>query len=292
MIERYDYNGKCWWCGSTADSREHKQKKSDFIREFGRKPSISTVLVKNEKDIKIQGPDSKLLKFDKPIICKKCNSEYSQPFDFAWDKVLGYISNEVNLENIQNSIDFRLIDNIDFKLLKRNFLKYLVKHISCRMASNNLKVPLSFLYYLNGKSVFLEGLTIHAFFREDIKVVKKISKEVFNDRYPILYTLPINGSINEDKNWNFLYSGITIGFIEFRYVVDDFFIEKVIRGLNDYFEYSYFPITKIWEPLNIFEDKLEKYNPNHQIPRLDEQAYLERAYNKNFYEWFYIHSQN
>jgi hypothetical protein len=31
-------DGACWWCGSPADSREHKLKRSDLVREYGRPP--------------------------------------------------------------------------------------------------------------------------------------------------------------------------------------------------------------------------------------------------------------
>lgn len=289
MIDNFNYNGNCWWCGSIADSREHKQKKSDFIREFGRNPSNSTVIIKNEKEIIVQGPDSKHLKYEKPILCKTCNSETSQPFDLAWDKVLSYISKEANAENLIHNLDFRLINKIEYKPIKRNFLKYLVKHISCRLASNNLKVPISFLNYLNDISNSLEGLTIHAFYRADIAVLKSFSKKLHNDKYPFLFSRPINGFKNEDNDWLRLHSGITIGIIEFRYVIDEIFIENNFPGINAYNEYPYFPITKIWEPLSIFKDRMEIYNPDKKIPRLEDEQYLDSAYNKNFYEWFNKH---
>jgi hypothetical protein len=30
--------GRCWWCGAPADSREHKMKRSDIVREYGKPP--------------------------------------------------------------------------------------------------------------------------------------------------------------------------------------------------------------------------------------------------------------
>jgi hypothetical protein len=32
--------GTCWWCGNTADSREHRFKRTDIEREFGRGPYL------------------------------------------------------------------------------------------------------------------------------------------------------------------------------------------------------------------------------------------------------------
>jgi hypothetical protein len=37
---RFDYGGRCWWCGAVADSREHKHKKTDMTREFGVGPYV------------------------------------------------------------------------------------------------------------------------------------------------------------------------------------------------------------------------------------------------------------
>ena len=37
-VHRYDYAGRCWWCGQQADSGEHKHKRTDLVREFGRGP--------------------------------------------------------------------------------------------------------------------------------------------------------------------------------------------------------------------------------------------------------------
>src|SRR2546423_12673051 len=34
----HDYAGTCWWRVGIADSREHKYKKSDLVREFGAGP--------------------------------------------------------------------------------------------------------------------------------------------------------------------------------------------------------------------------------------------------------------
>jgi hypothetical protein len=42
---RYDYGGRCWWCGAAADSREHKHKKTDLAREFGSGPYIGASAV-------------------------------------------------------------------------------------------------------------------------------------------------------------------------------------------------------------------------------------------------------
>ncbi|MFC5112013.1 hypothetical protein [Kibdelosporangium philippinense] len=39
---RHDYAGQCWWCGSVADTREHRYKRSDLIRDFGKGPGSAS----------------------------------------------------------------------------------------------------------------------------------------------------------------------------------------------------------------------------------------------------------
>jgi hypothetical protein len=64
MIEMYDYKDRCWWCGNAADSGEHKYKKADLVREFGKGPykGAKELVRVIEGQLKIiQGPNSKRL---------------------------------------------------------------------------------------------------------------------------------------------------------------------------------------------------------------------------------------
>jgi len=66
MTKRYDYSNKCWWCGNQADSKEHKYKRSDLIKEFGRgsySGDKELVRVFDSQLRKIQGPNSNEVKF-------------------------------------------------------------------------------------------------------------------------------------------------------------------------------------------------------------------------------------
>lgn len=150
----YNYDGVCWWCGGTADSREHKWKKSEIKAMYGAAPSESYPLVwfgDDSKPRNVQGPDSDLMKFEKSL-CKDCNNSRSQPFDQAYDQWVEYIT-----ENYDRIIEIRTIDldevapggGEEFRL---NLAKYFAKHIGCRVADNAGRVPESLIRFLNGES--------------------------------------------------------------------------------------------------------------------------------------------
>ncbi len=90
---RFGYQGQCWWCGNAADSREHKYKRSDIVREFGRGPWAEPMLrvAGGNRQFRVQGPNSQGLKFSKSL-CQRCNNDRNQPFDLAYDSMMDYIS--------------------------------------------------------------------------------------------------------------------------------------------------------------------------------------------------------
>lgn len=285
MLEEFDYQNKCWWCGGSASTREHKQKKTDFIREFGVKRSNSTIRINNKGEKIVQGPDSKFLKYEKPNLCAPCNSVRSQPFDYAWDEVIRYISDKSNNQYLSSNIDFREIGQSNYYRIKLNFLRYLVKHVSCRIAALKLKVPLALLDFLNCETDLISGIVFHAFYRIDIEILNDLSESLNIGKYPFLGIRAMNGYKDSSGRWLNLYSGITIGAIEFRYTIDYEFTEEKFPGLTSYYKYPYFPVAKIWDPLELFESKLERYNVNN-IPKLSDTDYQERAYRIDFYKWF------
>src|SRR4051812_41239366 len=86
--------GCCWWCGAPADSREHRLKKSDLVREFGKPPFTDLrTLTRFSGDDRhdFSGPGSRLVQFQ-PSMCARCNNTRSQPFDVAWDRFVAYLA--------------------------------------------------------------------------------------------------------------------------------------------------------------------------------------------------------
>jgi hypothetical protein len=157
---RYDYGGLCWWCGATADSREHKYKRTDLTRTFGPGPYVGDAAIVRGVDgmsRQVQGPKSDELKFP-PVLCATCNNARSQPFDFAYDLFTEFVTQYG--DRILRDRTFRLSDVYDgtWRTAKDDLAKYYVKHIGCRLADAGIKVEQPILDYLDGRSRHLSGL--------------------------------------------------------------------------------------------------------------------------------------
>ncbi len=89
----------CWICNKIADSAEHRIKKSDLGNLYGSgsyKGENSVVLIRAGQESKVQGPNSKIVKYKKNL-CSKCNNEFSQPFDKSYEHFITYIRQNKDL---------------------------------------------------------------------------------------------------------------------------------------------------------------------------------------------------
>jgi hypothetical protein len=130
--------GTCWWCGDTANSHEHKFKRADIEREFGRGPyREGQTLVKHSYDewtTDVTGSKSKVFKFE-PTMCAGCNGERSQPFDAAYDQFMDYLSdNEAEVLG-SGEVDLRIVFGAEWEAKRLNLARYFAKHICCRLAN-------------------------------------------------------------------------------------------------------------------------------------------------------------
>ena len=143
--------GLCWWCGiHAADSREHKLKRSDLVRQFGPGPYPELVSQREDKLRNVQGPNSVLAKFGQTM-CAKCNNERSQPFDLAYDKFTAYLHERERHVHASRSVDLRAVYGHDKWECGRNgLLRYMAKHVGCRLAENGIEVPEPIREYLDG----------------------------------------------------------------------------------------------------------------------------------------------
>ncbi len=185
-MKEYDYKGLCWWCGKVADSREHKYKKSDLVREFGPgqyKTRGGMLRITNEKDHKIQGPNSKQLKFEMNL-CGRCNSAKSQKFDIAYDRFIDFIKAHEN--SIINSRKFKMseIFGVNWKEEVEKVKKYYVKHICCRLAEANVYIHPKIINYLDGRNR-LKYINMKMEFMEEFLAIKRILEGHGENRYGI-----------------------------------------------------------------------------------------------------------
>lgn len=151
MLYAATSRGLCWWCGNrAADSREHKLKRSDLIRQFGAGPYPELVSQKEAKLRHVQGPNSVLAKF-RQTMCAKCNNERSQPFDLAYDKFTTYLHARERHVLASRSVDLRAVYGRDeWEHGRDGLLRYMAKHVGCRLAENGIEVPETIRHYLDG----------------------------------------------------------------------------------------------------------------------------------------------
>lgn len=144
-------SGACWWCGQPADSREHRHKRADLAREFGPGPYLGKdAVVRGRESVlrDIQGPKSDLAKFHKTI-CSRCNNERSQPLDLAYDRLTSFLRERERRVLGSRSFDLRDIYGPAWADQRHNVLRYYAKHAACRLADNDLAVPVQVRAYLD-----------------------------------------------------------------------------------------------------------------------------------------------
>lgn len=151
MIKIQQYKEEiCWWCGKQADSQEHRHKKSDVKHIFGNKFEGEPIIIRDNNQKEVQGPDSKLLKFEK-VLCQDCNNNRSQPFDRAYDLFVRYVLNNYNEILDKRIIDFNDIVKTDTINFKYNVFRYFTKVFCCRLASNNISIKPELIEFLDYK---------------------------------------------------------------------------------------------------------------------------------------------
>lgn len=133
----------CWICKRVADSAEHRIKKSDLVNLYGSgsyKGENAVVLIRAGQEIPVQGPNSKFVKYKKHL-CSKCNNEFSQPFDKAYERFIAYIRQNKDLIIKRRLIDFQDIYGDEFEVGQCNLYKYFVKSLGCRLSNDNYPIP-------------------------------------------------------------------------------------------------------------------------------------------------------
>jgi hypothetical protein len=83
-------------------------------------------------------------------MCSKCNNERSQPLDVSYDLFTTYLHEHERHVLASRSVDLRAIYGDDWKSGRDCLLRYMAKHIGCRLAENDIQVPLTIRQFLNG----------------------------------------------------------------------------------------------------------------------------------------------
>lgn len=203
---------KCWMCGLVADSAEHRYKKSDLIRIFGRNYSSKQVTyVRDDVQFSPQGANAKEFKYQNNL-CKKCNNQRTQPYDLAYSEFIQWIFKNEDLVIKKRFIDFKDIYGDNYPTKQTNLFKYFIKILGCDIdADERFEVPYD-LIKLFEQTHFITAAKISFSLTEDIinsQELHKFSKNILG-KSPMTYFTSINSSINKRpqnigfERWNYI----------------------------------------------------------------------------------------
>jgi len=160
---------RCWICGEPANSAEHRLKKADLVRAYGRGPykgGSAPVHVRGGKIRAIQGPGAGTLKYPTSL-CQKCNTTFTQPFDRAYDKLISWIhANESGVLR-KRFVDFADVYGEQFEVPQTDLYKYFAKSFGCRLVEAGTAVPADIVQLL-GQPTFRTRLRITFSVDEDV----------------------------------------------------------------------------------------------------------------------------
>jgi hypothetical protein len=170
----------CWICGAPANSAEHRIKRSDLTRFYGKGsyngPS-APVHVRNGVTSPIQGPNSLRLKYEQSL-CHDCNTSRTQPFDKAYDHFIEWVMSNEPVVLQKRHLNFEDIYGVDWREKQRDLFKYWVKSFGCRLVDAGQMVPRDLIDLLPQDS-FRTALKMTFAVNEDVLLMPKQSREGF-----------------------------------------------------------------------------------------------------------------
>lgn len=88
-------NETCWICGAPATTHEHKVKRSDLHSEFGDVTLDKPLFYYTDRQKKrVASLSNDRLTF-RTLICQRCNTSRTQPYDFAWKKLSEFLRTRI-----------------------------------------------------------------------------------------------------------------------------------------------------------------------------------------------------
>jgi hypothetical protein len=154
-------SGQCYWCRERdADSREHKFKRSDLVREHGRgelRGERTIIRVGGSGERETRSTRSDVLKFT-PSLCTQCNNARSQPADRAYDRFIEWILANEKQVLADRRVDLEAIFGPTWPSESENVHRYFVKHALCRIVESHpgpgdVELPADALAFLDGDAL-------------------------------------------------------------------------------------------------------------------------------------------
>lgn len=184
----------CWICNiKEADSGEHKFKSSQLKRMYGKQFNESIVYVRENKELRLEGPNNKKVKFPK-IICRDCNNNLTAPDDKAFDKLIDWSNSNFNQLKSDEFIDFKKVFGKGWLDWKRRLYKYVAKHAGCKIVTSKVENDTTELSNLIYKDIDTNTFQIKFIVKEGFHFLDLLLKQVdgeglkFTSNSPVVYS--------------------------------------------------------------------------------------------------------
>ncbi len=134
---------KCWICGNKGNTGEHLLKASDLKAHFGHVSQKKPLYFNTDgkKKIKLGSKKGQRLK-SKAVICNSCNSNLTQPYDKAWEKLSAYLRTNWTALNKTKKLDLSKVFPGSSKKSLLDMHLYFVKLFGCRIIENNIPIDI------------------------------------------------------------------------------------------------------------------------------------------------------
>lgn len=144
---RKDLVGICWWCGSLADSQEHKFKRSDLARILG-EDGLYWGGDNGGKSIRSirKSPEVRFTR----TMCQNCNNSRSQPFDLSYDVFSDYIASNMPRLWELDGLNMVEVYGTDWPARQIALGRYYAKHFGSLMVDSGVPAPLGLIEFLDG----------------------------------------------------------------------------------------------------------------------------------------------
>lgn len=168
----------CWICGAAANSAEHRIKRSDLTRVYGKGPykgQAALAHVRGGVVSPIQGPNSGKIKYEQSL-CHDCNTGRTQAHDRAYERFIEWVMSNETVVLRKRQLDFEEIYGPDWEEQQRNLFKYCVKSFGCRLVDAKQVVPKD-LVDLLPKKTFRTALKVTFAVNEDVLLMPKQDRD-------------------------------------------------------------------------------------------------------------------
>lgn len=132
---------ECWICGDDAGAGEHLVKASDLRKYFGPVSQKIPLFFHTSqlRNVRLGSTNAARLK-SKALICNRCNSSLTQPYDRAWDRFSDFIQRRFLPSPNLGYVDLGSIFPRHSKRAAIHLQLYFVKLFGCRIIEENIPI--------------------------------------------------------------------------------------------------------------------------------------------------------